>query len=291
MSSTALSTLFGTQVPALKLENDALTDALAGGGGTSRRISLEGGAFREIIGGKEVNVAESRTMEIVIVNAAPVSRMYYAGTYQPGKTTPPTCWSSDTKRPDANVAQAQHITCNGCPQDIKGSGQNDTKACRFSQRLAVALPGTLAEGHVYQLQVPAKSIFGDTENGKMPLQAYGRFLKSHNTHAVSIVTEMRFDVASSPKLIFKAVRPLNQEELQYALAMRDSEEAQKAVRIDVVKKEETVTPSAPFVSYVAPVVSDSTPEPTVRKEEAKTAPPPPSNAKANLAAKLVGWDD
>ena len=35
---------------------DSLTNTLAGGGGGNKRISIEGGAFREFVGGKEVRL-------------------------------------------------------------------------------------------------------------------------------------------------------------------------------------------------------------------------------------------
>ena len=49
---------------------DNLTSTLAGNTGSgNRRISIEGGAFREFIGGKEVRVSEDRAMNVVLVNA------------------------------------------------------------------------------------------------------------------------------------------------------------------------------------------------------------------------------
>lgn len=103
---------------------DNLTSTLAGSTGSgNRRISIEGGAFREFIGGKEVRVSEDRAMNVVLVNAAPVSRMFFEGVYQKGKITKPTCWSSDTQRPDPAVPQDQRQAsfCKDCPQHVKGS--------------------------------------------------------------------------------------------------------------------------------------------------------------------------
>ena len=71
-------TLFGKpNNAALALLNgieDSLTSTLAGGGGGNKRISIEGGAFREYIGGKEVRVSEERSMKVILINAAPVDR-------------------------------------------------------------------------------------------------------------------------------------------------------------------------------------------------------------------------
>ena len=133
---------------------DSLTNTLAGGGGGggNKRISIEGGAFREFVGGKEVRVSEERSMKIILINAAPVSRMFFEGTYVKGAKTKPTCWSSDTQTPDKAVPEEQRQAkfCKDCKQHIKGSGQGDTRACRFQQRIAVALDNELRKEAVYQ---------------------------------------------------------------------------------------------------------------------------------------------
>ena len=46
-----------------------------------------------------------------------------------------------------------------------------------SSVLAVALEGQLDK--VYQIQLPATSVFGAVEDGKMPMQAYARFLNEN----------------------------------------------------------------------------------------------------------------
>ena len=108
---------------------DDVTSALAGESLGSRRISIKGGVFREMIGGKEYRVSEERSMNVVIVKAAPkVSRIYYAGSYSEGETVSPTCWSSDSQRPDEKVKDKQAPTCLVCAKNIKGSGQGDSCA-------------------------------------------------------------------------------------------------------------------------------------------------------------------
>lgn len=81
-------TLFKGGVPAY-LKNagaDDVTNALAGESLGMRRISIKGNVFREMIGGKEYRVSEERSMNIVVIKAAPkVSRTYYAGSYQEGE--------------------------------------------------------------------------------------------------------------------------------------------------------------------------------------------------------------
>lgn len=68
---------------------DETTRALMGGGGSSKRISIEGGVWRMLVNGKEVARNEERSMNFVIVAAAPkVSRTYYAGVYKKGAVAP-----------------------------------------------------------------------------------------------------------------------------------------------------------------------------------------------------------
>ena len=137
-------TLFSnnSELPAY-LKNAALDDVtsvLAGESLGSRRISIKGGVFREMIGGKEYRVSEERSMNVVIVKAASkVSRVFYSGNYSEGETVSPTCWSSDSQRPDEKVKDKQSATCLNCPKNIKGSGQGDSRACRYQQRLAVVI--------------------------------------------------------------------------------------------------------------------------------------------------------
>jgi len=233
-------TLFGkpntATVALLRGIEDNLTSTLAGGGSGNKRISIEGGAFREFVGGKEVRVSEERSMKIILINAAPVSRMFFEGTYVKGQKTKPTCWSSDTQSPDKAVPEDQRQAkfCKDCKQHIKGSGQGDTRACRFQQRIAVALDGDLHNESVYQVTLPSTSVFGDAEGKKMPLQAYGRHLKAYNTPAISIVTEMRFDIDSAtPKLVFSPVRALEEEELKAAVKLQSHPDTIKAITMNV----------------------------------------------------------
>jgi len=234
MSEMTLFSKGGNTLPAhLKnLELDATTKALMGGSGGSggKRISIRGNVFRMMVDGKEVAQNEDRAMNIIIAAANPnVSRTFYAGTYQEGQAMAPTCWSNDGITPDIKAEQPQASKCASCQQNIKGSGQGESRACRFSQRLAVLLENDI-RGDVYQLTLPAQSIFGAAENGKMPLQSYAKFLGGHGLPVTAVVTEMRFDTASAtPRLTFKAVRPLEAEELELAQAKGQSSEAKAAI--------------------------------------------------------------
>jgi hypothetical protein len=273
MKMSTQVTLFGnTSKAALALLSgieDTLTSTIAGGAGGSKRISIEGGAFREFLNGKEVRVSEDRSMNVIIINAAPVSRIFFDGAYVKGQKIKPMCWSSDTQSPDKEVPedqrQAKH--CKDCKQHIKGSGQGDTRACRFQQRIAVAFEGELNKETVYQLTLPSTSVFGDAEGKKMPLQAYGRHLKAYNTPAISVVTEMRFDINSStPKLVFSPVRALEEDELRIAVSLQNHPDTIKAITMNVSQMDGVIPEPKLFVE------PESTPQPELEKVIAKAAP-------------------
>lgn len=308
-------TLFGNQSNAaaalLQGIEDNLTDKIAGSGGT-RRISIEGNVFREIIGGKEVRVSEDRAMQVVVVNAAAVSRTYYAGTYVKGQKMKPTCWSSDTQAPDASVPEDQRQArfCKDCPQNIKGSAtQGEGRACRFSQRIAVVLAGDNGvDNNIYQVSLPATSVFGDADGQKMPLQAYGRFLKAHNTHVISVVTEMRFDPAGQMKLVFKPVRPLNEDELRSVIALREHPDTLKAITMTVSQMDQPDEPASAPVGEKNMIAApkdvpkvEAKPQPKAEKVEPEVIDEPKKVVKKTAAtevtektdlADIVGdWDD
>jgi hypothetical protein len=280
---------------------DSLTSTLAGGGSGNKRISIEGGAFREFVGGKEVRVSEERSMKVILINAAPVSRMFFVGTYVKGAKTKPTCWSSDTQVPDQAVPEDQRQAkfCKDCKQHIKGSGQGDTRACRFQQRIAVALDGELHKEAVYQITLPSTSVFGDAEGKKMPLQAYGRHLKAYNTPAISIVTEMRFDIDSAtPKLVFSPVRALEEDELAIAVKLQSHPDTIKAITMNVSQMDGVITePKGALFEEAAPVAKAVPKAVKVEAEEVE-APikvtkksAPVAEPKSELDDIVGGWDD
>jgi hypothetical protein len=289
-------TLFKGGLPAyLQTASDDATNALAGGESLgARRISIKGTVFREYIGGKEYRVSEERSMNVVIIKAAPkVSRVFYAGTYVEGEAVSPTCWSSDSQRPDEKVKDKQSATCLNCPQNIKGSGQGDSRACRYQQRLAVVVDGEVDKEEVYQLVLPPTSVFGDGEKGKLPLQAYARHLKNHGTPITGVVTEMRFDTASpTPKLVFKPVRPVTEEEFETIQRLKDSPEAVNAITMTVAQtdgvKDKKPALAAPKAE-AAPVEKVEAEE----VEEPKKAAPKKAAVSAEPKLEdLVGeWDD
>jgi hypothetical protein len=300
-------TLFG-QKPASVLNKfqgieNSITDSLVSSG--FRRISIDGSVFREMVGGKEVRVNEDRAMNVAIVGVSNLSRIWYGNVqYVKGQKTKPMCWSSDAEKPSPDVpeAQRQATSCRNCKQDIKGSGQGDSKACRFQRRIAVMLDGEIEQRKVYQITLPSTSIFGDSDNGKMPLHAYALHCKSHSTPIEAIVTELRFDTASStPKLIFKEVRFLTDSEADVVLEMRSHEDTIRATTFNVSQMDGVIDPPKLEAPKAEPKPEPKAePKPEVKAEEpveepkkvVKKSTPAPEPVKDADLADIVGeWDD
>ena len=264
---------------------DDVTKALAGGGGGNKRISLRGGVFRMVIGGEEVAKNESRSMNVVIVNAAKeVSRTFYAKAYNPSQdATAPDCWSANGQKPDASIESPQNHNCAECPQNIKGSGQGDTRACRFSRRLALALADDL-EGDIFQLVLPSKSIFGKGDLDHMPFEQYAKYVGSQGYNLNTLITEMKFDSDSdNPKLTFRPVNFLSKEQWEIAKRQGETLSAKNAITMTVSQTDGVKTPKleAPKAEKV---VAEEVAEPK-KREDKKTQP----TEKKDLKSIMSGW--
>lgn len=282
------------------------TNATGRQSGGMNRLSIRGGVFRKVVNGQEVGEIEQRAIGAVIVKTAPVSRMYYEGQYVAGQTNPPKCWSADTSsgRPSDDVlaSDRQSDTCFDCPQNIKGSGMGEGRACRFSQRVALLLAdadGNVKSNQTYQLSLPATSVFGDNKQ-KMGLQTYARHLDGQGAPLAAVLTEIRFDTESStPKLCFKPIRMLAENELVMALDKQKAEETEKLIALSVKPKEDSTPvaepklpdlkiPPAPEAPKAVEAVAEKIEEPTVKVSKKKK---PAAPADVDLASLLDEFDD
>jgi hypothetical protein len=183
----------------------------------------------------------------------------------------------------------------GCPQNIEGSGDGKSRACRYSKRLAVALENDIG-GNIYRLSVPAKSYFGKADGDKMPLQAFGKFLSGHGIPITGVVTEARFDTSEAvPVLKFRAVRPLGRDEWETAKQQSQTEDARQAVEFKMVggkAKGGEDQPALPQAFKEAPVAAKEEPEAAAVVEPTKRATKPKAEVAApakNVAAILDDW--
>jgi hypothetical protein len=313
----------GVAVPAFARNNELseTAKALMGGstGVSTKRISIKGGVFRLVAGGKEVASIDERHLDVIVVKAAPkVSRVFYAKSYDAEAISGPDCWSNDGEKPDVTAGNKQSVTCMACPQNVAGSGQGNSRACRYQQRLAVVLANN-PNGDVLQLTLPATSVFGKEEGDKRPLQAFVRYLAVQNPpiNPEQIVTRMKFDTkAESPKLLFTPMRWLEEDEYAVVKTQAESEDAKRAVVMTVAQTDgvksaplklegarpmgalmneehaaayEPIAAKAAKAAKAKPVEAEEEAEPEVRKTPSKSNAVPA--AKGNLASIVSDWDD
>lgn len=264
---------------------DPTTKDIAGSSG-GKQISIKGGVWRMVVGGEEVAKNEDRSMNLVVIAAGKgVTRTYYAEKYEEGKDVKPACWSAEGDKPNPEVPNPQSSSCATCPQNVEGSGEGKSRACRYSKRLAVALENDIT-GNIYRLSVPAKSYFGKADGDKMPLQAFGKFLAGHGIPITGIVTEARFDTSEAvPVLKFRAVRPLTREEWEAAKAQSMTEEAKQAIEFKMVpSKTEASPPALPAAFKESPAAVEAR-EPVKRTTKKAEAAP----ASKDVSQVLADW--
>jgi hypothetical protein len=289
-------TLFNQEVPDY-LKNSqpsALTKSLAGSTG-NKRLSIRGSVFRMVVGGEEVRKAEGRSLQVIIVNGAPKnSRTFYAGTYSADNKAPPSCWSNNGDVPDAAVEEPAHSNCQECPNNIKGSGQGTSRACRFSRRLALQIVGDPTED-VYQFVLPSQSIFGKGDGDNMPFEQYAKYLSGNGRSIEDVITEMSFDTDSAtPKLFFKAVAHVSREQHESAIKAGKSDEAKRAIvftvsQTDAGKKLIKLVESKPVEAKGENTdgADDEVAEP---KKRESTKPKVMDTGKKDLAEVMKKWE-
>ena len=275
-------------------------DKLAGGVGNNRRISIKGGKFRKLLNGEQIAVTRDPAMNVIVVDSAAVGRTYYEGDYDPEKVTKPRCWSLDTDTPAPDVPEPVASRCADCPMNVKGSArQGEGRACKFSQRVALAIEGDLET--VYQMSLPATSLFGEPHGGRMPMQGYARLLREHKAPIITVVTEMSFDDedAEYPKLLFKPVRQVEEHEFEALLKLRETPECKRAIEFTVPQvdgvedeapkpKKEKKTKKKKAKKEKVVVEEPEPDEPSVVKKKSKAAEP---ESKTDLADLITAWDD
>jgi hypothetical protein len=271
---------------------------------TSRRIQTNtNGTFKRIINGEQIGNAVRGEINVIIVGALPkVSRIYYREKFDPNKeATLPNCWSNLGDKPEDAAADKQHSNCADCPQNIKGSGENGGKACRYQRRISVLVEGDTS-GEVYQFNVPAKSLFGKGTGNVHPFESYVKFLIANGESPDNVVTNISFDVnADTMELLFTPLRNISDEEYELVKAAQHMPETKMYTMITVAqadgvtkqpaasKAKAEPEPEAPkkTVSRSDEPEDDVIDEP-VKRQAKKTAEPAPK-AKANLADVVNAW--
>ena len=259
-----LATLIANNPALIQTGLDEDTMAVAGSGANqTKRLSIKGGVFRKMVGGKEVGAIEDRHMNIIFVKMAhSASRQCYEGTYEEGKTVSPICWSNDSIKPDSDVEHPCAPTCDVCPNSAKGSNDSGVGTkCKLSWRTAVVLPQDPA-GDVLEFVIPAASAFGKEENGRWPFKSYVGMLASNNIAAGRVVTKVQFDTkVQYPKVLFSPIGAVDTNDYQTIADQGKSQAAEAAIKLSVYKKKD----AADSVEVAEPTVRESAKRDTSEK--------------------------
>jgi hypothetical protein len=193
----------------------ALGQALAGSRSSVKRITINtNGTFKRVVGGKQIG-APVRSFQAIILAALPrVSREYYAAAYDSdAKATLPDCWSNLGVYPESSAKNMQSNKCDGCPQNIAGSGDKGKgRACRYQRRIAIMLAGA-DDTDPYQLKIPAKSLFGDGKGHKHPFESYCQYLAANGFSPDTVITKIAYNEdAETMELEFSPVRAITNDE-------------------------------------------------------------------------------
>lgn len=265
----------------------------------SRRIQTNtNGTFKRIINGEQIGGAIRGELNLIIVGALPkISRIYYKEKFDPNKEpTLPNCWSNLGDKPEEAAADKQHINCVDCPQNIKGSGDNGGKACRYQRRISVMVEGDTS-GDVYQFNVPAKSLFGKGTGNTHPFESYIKFLIANGESPDNVVTCVAFDDnADTMELTFTPLRNITDEEYELVKAAQAKPETKMYTMITVAQADgvtklppKAVAEEAPKAVVRSDEPEDDPIEEPVKRVAKKVEPAP--KAKQNLADVVSQWSD
>jgi len=265
----------------------------------TRRIQTNtNGTFKRLINGEQVGNAVRGEINVIILDLLPkVSRTFYKEKFDPKKeATLPDCWSNLGDRPEAAAPNPQHSNCADCPMNIKGSGENGGRACKFQRRISVLVEGD-PSGEVYQFNVPAKSLFGAGTGNTHPFESYIKYLIANGESPDRVVTSIKFDDnADTMELVFSPLRNINDAEYELVSAAQARPETKRYTMLTVAQAS-GVSKAPPAVEHKkeeAKVVRTEEPDeddvpPPVKRETKKAQEAP--KAKADFASVVSAWAD
>lgn len=240
----------GSKVPAVLKDQMGTDDLSAGVTGGFAVLSIRSSKWRVKYQGEEHPILNSdgdpiASLEAVIVRANPhITKNFYAQGYSDGAAEAPDCFSLDGMRPDPSVTSPQGETCAKCPKNVFGSritpAGKKAKACQDNRRLAIVPVNDIMNetfGGPMLLRVPAASL--------AELAMMGKNLSARGFPYNAVSVRIGFDLdASYPKLTFKPIRPLTDEEAAKVVTiMRDDKlERILAEAVEVVRTPEGETP-------------------------------------------------
>jgi hypothetical protein len=289
-----------------------------GTGGTLRRIQMnKKGTFKRIVNGEQVGGVARDSIDVIIVDMlSEVSRQFYASTYDPSATpTLPDCWSNEGAKPEAKASNKQASACSACPKNVEGSGtRGKGRACRYMRKLAVQLVGDTS-GDVWQINIPAMSLFAKGVGNVHGFESYKKFLVANGEGVDTVVTRIQYNPnVDELEVRFQPIRQLTAEEdARVTAAQEDPETARYTMLTAAETDGVTKTPSAPPPEAApAPATSgffgatedtdedededeEEAPvqvkEPEPKKRASKKAEVPATQVKPELNSVLSSWLD
>jgi hypothetical protein len=270
---------------------------------TARRIQANiNGTFKKLVNGEQIGNSVRGSINVIVIAAQPkVSRVFYAQKYDPNaEATMPNCWSNAGDVPDPSATDPQHSNCAECPMNIKGSGENGTRACRFQRRISVLLEGDTT-GDIYQMSIPSKSLFGKGSGNVHPFESYVKFLVANGESPDTVVTTVAFDdEAEGMELVFSPSRPVDDAEFALVQKAQARPEADMYTRITVAQADGVTKPPAkkeeapkqepkPKVQRSDEPDDDPVEEPKKRVSK-KPEPPVQPASTPDLAAAIAEWE-
>ena len=270
-----------------------LTKKIAGRSGSGvKRIVPKNGIFRKVVGGEEMGKVKG-SLDAIIVNASPaVGRIFYAKQWTPeSEPSAPDCFSNDGQSPDAGSANPQSDRCDSCAQNVKGSGMGNSKACRYSRRLALTLVedfGTSLEGEVYQMNLASKSLFGETNvDNTFTFENYAKYMANNGKSLDYVVTTISFNEDNdNQSVVFTPARFINKD--QYAVTSKATAKPEVQKMVIMTPYQADTSGRAALAAPAKAEVPAETPEPT--KRETKKATPEPT-AKKDLSSVVKAWSE
>ena len=270
-----------------------LTKQLAGKTGV-KRIVPKNGIFRKTVGGEEMGKVKGN-LNAIIVNASPaVGRIFYAKAWSPdAEPTAPDCFSNDGRIPDAGSTNKQAERCDNCTQNTKGSGMGNSKACRYSRRIALVLEedfGTSLEGEVYQMNLASKSLFGDgAGDNSHTFENYTKYLSNNGKSLDYVMTQISFNEENdNQSVLFTPTRFIKQPEYAVTSEVAKKPDVLKMVvmtpyQADMAGKPKLEAPAP----KAAPKAESPIEEPTKREKKAEPKP----TVKKDLDSVVKAWSD
>jgi hypothetical protein len=266
------------------IDDDDLTSGVSGGFAV---ISFRGSKWRIKFQGEETPVVDGEgnpvsTLEVVLLKAnSAISKNFYEAAFTDGAAEAPDCFSLDGIAPEPSSPKLQSTTCASCPKNVFGSRMTPAgkkaKACADNRRMAVVPLGDVENstfGGPMLLRVPAASL--------ADLKMFGETMKKRGYPYNAVAVRLGFDLdAAYPKLTFKAIRPLTDEEAQHVV---NHLQGDVVGRILATAEEVVGAPVGDSVPAVDPDFEQPAPPPKAAAQTRAQAAPQPAPKPAPAAA-------